>query len=57
MSQPVLDARELKIERSIENKSEGHNLTPAVAVCHSEQQSGVEGVRIPLSPPVFTRKF
>ena len=43
---------EIKVENSIEKISESHNLTAAVSDCHSEQQSGVQGVRIPLSPPV-----
>jgi integrase len=57
VSQPVTETRELKIEKYIANKGESHDLTVAVAACHSERQSGVDGVRIPLSPPVFTRGF
>jgi integrase len=53
VSRPVTETRELKTENIIANKGGSHDLTLAVAVCHSEQQSGVEGVRIPLSPPVF----
>jgi hypothetical protein len=51
VSRPVTDSRELKTENIIAKKGESHDLTLAVATCHSEQQSGVEGVRIPLSPP------
>jgi hypothetical protein len=54
VSQPVTETMELKTKNIIANKGESHDLTPAVATCHSEQQRGVEGVRIPLSPPYFT---
>jgi integrase len=52
VSRPVTETRELKTENIIANKGGSHDLTLAVAVCHSEQQSGIEGVRIPLSPPL-----
>jgi integrase len=51
VSPTVTKIREIKTENSIENKGESHDLTPAVATCHSAQPSSVEGVRIPLSPP------
>jgi integrase len=57
VSRPVTETRELKTENIIANKGGSHDLTLAVAVCHSEQQSGIEGVRIPLSPPYFTGEF
>jgi hypothetical protein len=52
VSRPVTETRELKTENIIANKGGSHDLTLAVAVCHSEQQSGIEGVRIPPSPPL-----
>ncbi|MGA9779096.1 MAG: tyrosine-type recombinase/integrase [Verrucomicrobiia bacterium] len=52
VSRPVTETREFKTENIVANKGGSHDLTLAVATCHSEQQSGVEGVRIPLSPPV-----
>jgi hypothetical protein len=51
VSQPVTDSKKVKTENIIANKGESHDMTLAVATCHSEQQSGVEGVRIPISPP------
>jgi hypothetical protein len=53
VSRPVTETRESKTVKPIANTSESHDLTAAVAICHSEQQSGVKGVRIPLSPPIF----
>ena len=52
VSRPVTETREFKTENIVANKGGSHDLTLAVATCHSEQQSGVEGVRIPLSPPL-----
>jgi hypothetical protein len=52
VSQPVTETREMKIENTIANKGESHDLTAAVPVCHSEPESGGFGIRIPLSPPV-----
>ena len=49
VSRPVTETRELKTENIIANKGGSHDLTLAVAVCHSEQQSGIEGVRDPPS--------
>lgn len=51
-SQPVTETRELKADKDMANKGGSHGLTASVAACHPEQQSGVDGVRIPLSPPV-----
>jgi hypothetical protein len=51
VSRPVTETREFKTENVVANKGGSHDLTLAVATCHSEQQSSVEGVRIPLSPP------
>jgi hypothetical protein len=47
VSRPVTETREFKTENIVANKGGSHDLTLAVATCHSEQQSGVEGVRIP----------
>jgi integrase len=52
VSQLVTETRELKTENTIANKGESHNLTAGVSVCHSEPENGVDGIRIPLSPPV-----
>jgi hypothetical protein len=52
VSRAVTETREFKTENIVANKDGSHDLTLAVATCHSEQQSGVEGVRIPLSPPL-----
>jgi len=51
VSKPVIDSREFKTENIIANKGGSHDLTLVVTTCHSEQQSGADGVRIPLSPP------
>jgi integrase len=53
VSPPVTETRELKTEKINANKGESHDLTTAVSVCHSELENGVDGIRIPLSPPVF----
>ena len=53
VSQPVTETRELKTEKTNANKGESHELTTAVSACHSEPRNGVDGIRIPLSPPVF----
>ena len=55
VSQPVTETRELKAENTIANKGESHDLTAAVPVCHSEPENGVDGIRIPLSPPGLNR--
>ena len=52
VSQPVTETRELKTENTIANKGESRDLTAAVPVCHSEPENGVDGIRIPLSPPL-----
>jgi hypothetical protein len=52
VSQSVTEKGEFETGNAIENKGESNDLTAAVPVCHFEQQSGVDGVRIPLSPPV-----
>jgi integrase len=51
VSQLVTETRELKTENTIANKGESHNLTAGVSVCHSEPENGVDGIRIPPSPP------
>ena len=52
VSRPVHEIVETKPKQTFANKGGSHDLTPAVALCHSEPQSGAEGVRIPLSPPL-----
>jgi len=51
VSQPVTEARELKIEKSIENKGESHGLTATVPVCRSEPEKGIDGIRNPIRTP------
>jgi hypothetical protein len=56
-SQPVTETRESKTEKIIANKGKRHNLTQDFAICHSEQQNGVEVVRIPPSPPFLSTRI
>jgi hypothetical protein len=51
VSPPVTETGELKTEKNNANKGESHDLTAAVPVCHSKPENGIDGIRIPLSPP------
>jgi hypothetical protein len=47
VSRPVTETREFKTENIVANKGGSHDLTLAVAVCHSEQPSGDMGFESP----------
>ncbi len=57
VSPTVIGLKPIKVGRTIENIDESRNLTPAVALCHSEQANGEMGFESPslrqLSPTLY----
>jgi len=47
VSPTVIGLKRIKVGKTIENIDESRNLTPAVALCHSEQANGEMGFESP----------